>query len=63
MHWHVRADNFCKKFDSAQKALTYARSCFERNSYKEVLVEKCGSKACFTILKYRSKRLSSIFVI
>ena len=57
MHWHVKAEKFCKKFDSAQKALTYAKSFYEKNPYREVLVEECGSKACFTVLKYRRKKL------
>ena len=59
MHWHVKADKFCKEFDSAQKALTYAKSFFKKNPYREVLVEACGSKACFALLKYRSRKLSS----
>ena len=57
MHWHVKAEKFCKKFDSAQKALTYAKSFFEKNPYREVLVEECGSKACFAVVKYRRKKL------
>ena len=59
MHWHVKADKFCKKFDSAQKALTYAESFFKKNPCKEVLVEACGSKACFALLKHRRNKLSS----
>ena len=57
MHWQVKAEKFCKEFDSAQKALTYAKSFFEKNPYGEVLVEECGSKACFAVLKYRRKKL------
>ena len=56
MHWNVRVDNFCKKFDSAYNAITFAKSHFTNSPTKEVVVEKCGSKACFTLLKYRRKR-------
>ena len=59
MYWHVKADKFCKRFDSAQKALTYAKSFFKKNPDSEVLVEECGSRACFAVLKYKSKKLSS----
>ena len=55
MHWHVKADKFCKKFDSAQKALIFAESFFKKNPYREVIVEACGTKACFALLKHRSK--------
>ena len=56
MHWNVRAENFCKKFDSAYEAITFAASRFTNNPKREVLVEKCGSKACFIVLKYKRNR-------
>ena len=54
MHWNVRTESYCKKFDSACEALDFAKSRFANNSNEEVLVEKCGLKACFALLKYKS---------
>ena len=59
MYWQVKAEKICKKFGSSQKALTYAKTFFEENPHREVLVEECGSVACFALLKYRAKKLQS----
>ena len=56
MYWKVISKNFEKEFLSAEQAIQYARSSLSNDDLEEVLVEECGSKACFNLLKLSAKR-------
>lgn len=56
MYWKVISKDFEKEFLSAEQAIQYARSSLSIDDLEEVLVEECGSKACFNLLKFSAKR-------
>ena len=51
---------FKKEFLSAQQAIDFAKTSFDNDALEEVLVEECGSKACFNLMKFSANRDVSI---
>ena len=56
MYWKVVSKKFKKEFLSAQQAIDFAKTSFDNDALEEVLVEECGSKACFNLMKFSVNR-------
>ena len=60
MYWKVVSKKFKKQFLSAEQAIAFAKTSLESDALEEVLVEECGSKACFNLIKFSVKRDASV---
>ena len=59
MYWKVVSRKINANFPSAAQAIHFAKEKFNDEPCDEVLVEECGTEACFRLMKFSGKRNAS----
>ena len=62
MYWKVISSNFIENFSSAAQAIQFAKSKFKDEVLDEVLIEECGTKACFSLMRFTAERDDSVII-
>ena len=60
MYWKVISSKIIAKFPSAALAIQFAKVKSNNEPFEEVLVEECGTSACFRLMKFSGKRNASL---
>ena len=50
------------KFTTSAQAIQFAKVKFNGEPLDEVLVEECGSKACFRLMRLSNKKIASLII-
>ena len=62
MHWKVISRKTSAKFPTSAQAIQFAKEKFNNEPFDEVLIEKCGTKACFRLMKFSNMKNASLIV-
>ena len=63
MYWKVVSTGMNAEFPTAVQAIQFAKSKSNEDPLCEVIVEECGTEACFCLMKFSGKRNEFLDVI
>ena len=62
MYWKVVSRKVNAKLPTSAQAIQFAKVKFYDDPFDEVLVEECGTKACFRLMRLSNKKNASFII-